>query len=104
MLINVKVVFSVIIAILSTVLHHSKKGKPIPAWLQNLICYLKWPSKATVKVSPMCKCTDGSGQDAGETTIVRCECSSDGESHYVGTILINGKNVLSIETPAYRQP
>jgi len=32
------------------------------------------------------------------------EFSSDGESHYVGTILINGKNVLSIETPAYRQP
>lgn len=32
------------------------------------------------------------------------EFSSDGESYYIGTILINGKNILSIDTPAYRQP
>ena len=32
------------------------------------------------------------------------EFSSDGESYYIGTIIVNGKNVVSIDTPAYRQP
>lgn len=31
------------------------------------------------------------------------EFSSDGESYYIGTIIINGKTVISIDTPAYRQ-
>lgn len=31
------------------------------------------------------------------------EFSSDGESYYVGNIVINGDNVISIDTPAYRQ-
>lgn len=31
------------------------------------------------------------------------EFSSDGESYYLGNIVINGKRVKSIETPAYRQ-
>jgi len=31
------------------------------------------------------------------------EFSSDGESYYIGNIIVNGKRVISIETPAYRQ-
>ena len=36
--------------------------------------------------------------------IYQFEFSSDGESYYIGTITVNGNNVLSIDTPAYRQP
>ncbi|MGB1297501.1 MAG: DUF3301 domain-containing protein [Psychrobium sp.] len=32
------------------------------------------------------------------------EFSSDGESYYVGHIVINGNRIISIETSAYRQP
>jgi len=31
------------------------------------------------------------------------EFSSDGESYYIGHIVINGQKVVSIDTPAYRQ-
>jgi hypothetical protein len=31
------------------------------------------------------------------------EFSSDGESYYIGYIVINGTQVISIDTPAYRQ-
>ncbi|MDP2560527.1 DUF3301 domain-containing protein [Psychrobium sp. 1_MG-2023] len=31
------------------------------------------------------------------------EFSSDGESYYIGYAVINGKQILNIETPAYRQ-
>ena len=31
------------------------------------------------------------------------EFSSDGESYYLGTLTINGHQVVSIDTPAYRQ-
>lgn len=31
------------------------------------------------------------------------EFSSDGESYYIGYIVVNGTQVISIDTPAYRQ-
>lgn len=35
--------------------------------------------------------------------IYQFEFSSDGESYYLGYITLNGKHILSIDTPAYRQ-
>lgn len=32
------------------------------------------------------------------------EFSSDGESYYLGYATVNGKKLLNIDTPAYRQP
>jgi len=32
------------------------------------------------------------------------EFSSDGESFYLGYLVINGATIINIETPAYRQP
>jgi len=31
------------------------------------------------------------------------EFSSDGESYYIGNVIVNGTQVISIDTPAYRQ-
>ena len=36
--------------------------------------------------------------------VFQFEFSSDGNSYYLGTIVINGDKVISIDTPAYREP